>query len=237
MGPPGLTRGLGRRSSQVSTLEDEEPLTDPPLAYGSEPLDAATLRGVMDIGEALSWIKWGDAPAWFSSIGTVGTLLLGLRILLRDRRKDEQSQAAQIACWEESTSSGDYAAVPLHVFNGSALPIRHPRFYAILVDQARTARRVHAIESELDEEFASNDSQYAVEQPLVNESGATCHTVSPGQRLSHVLRLARMKESYDVYLMFVDAAGVGWLRNARTGTLVKGDFLEDHPYADDIIPA
>lgn len=62
------------------------------------------------------------APTWIAAIGTGGALLLGFYILLRDRRKEEASQASKIAHWWE----GDKCVV----LNGSDAPIVSINIYA-----------------------------------------------------------------------------------------------------------
>lgn len=57
---------------------------------------------------SLAWVHgldWGTVPAWASAILTSGSLLLGFYILLRDRRKEERQEAAQVICWLERTAT------------------------------------------------------------------------------------------------------------------------------------
>ncbi|GGR46237.1 hypothetical protein [Streptomyces netropsis] len=52
----------------------------------------------------LQGLGWGTVPAWASAFLTSGSLLLGFYILLRDRRKEERQEAAQVICWLERTA-------------------------------------------------------------------------------------------------------------------------------------
>jgi hypothetical protein len=45
----------------------------------------------------LSLIQWGTVPSWF----TVGSLLLALRIVLRDRKSSERAQVHSLGIWSE----------------------------------------------------------------------------------------------------------------------------------------
>ncbi|GHG15489.1 hypothetical protein GCM10018777_31550 [Streptomyces albogriseolus] len=47
-------------------------------------------------------IDWGSVPTWFSAIGTTGSLLATAGIIMRDRRKDQRTDAARVACWLEA---------------------------------------------------------------------------------------------------------------------------------------
>ncbi|MFD5342294.1 hypothetical protein ACFWJY_00610 [Streptomyces anulatus] len=48
---------------------------------------------------------WGSVPTWFSAIGTTGSLLATAGIFARDRRKDQRTDAARVACWIETPSA------------------------------------------------------------------------------------------------------------------------------------
>ncbi|MFJ5883474.1 hypothetical protein [Kitasatospora cineracea] len=67
----------------------------------------------------MSGIDWGSAPAWVSAFLTSGSLGLGFYILLRDRRKEEITEAAKVFAWTEH--DGDVTTTK--ILNGSASPI------------------------------------------------------------------------------------------------------------------
>ncbi|MGW0819448.1 hypothetical protein ACWD00_40770 [Streptomyces viridiviolaceus] len=50
-------------------------------------------------------IDWGSVPTWFSAIGTTGSLLATAGIIVRDRRKDQRTDAARVACWTEAPTA------------------------------------------------------------------------------------------------------------------------------------
>ncbi|NKY29419.1 hypothetical protein [Nocardia gamkensis] len=44
-------------------------------------------------------IDWGTLPTWVSAFLTSGSLALGFYILLRDRKKEELTEARKVICW------------------------------------------------------------------------------------------------------------------------------------------
>jgi hypothetical protein len=60
-------------------------------------------------------IDWGSAPAWASAILTSGSFALGFYVLLRDRRKEERSEASLVVCWRV-WSNDEYET---HIHNAS----------------------------------------------------------------------------------------------------------------------
>lgn len=60
-------------------------------------------------------IDWGNAPAWMSAILTSGSLSLGFYVLLRDRRKEERTEASLVVCWRV-WSADEYVT---HIHNAS----------------------------------------------------------------------------------------------------------------------
>jgi hypothetical protein len=58
---------------------------------------------------------WGTVPAWFGAALTGGSLLLGLYILLRDRRKEERTEASLVVCWRVWNEN----VYVTHIYNAS----------------------------------------------------------------------------------------------------------------------
>ncbi|WP_375491978.1 hypothetical protein [uncultured Jatrophihabitans sp.] len=79
---------------------------------------------------------WGNVPAWVGAFLTSGSLFLAFTLLLRDRRKEERSQADQVSCvlvgaaWTDPTTQKQvsYQAVKIH--NHSTMHIMAPKFVA-----------------------------------------------------------------------------------------------------------
>ncbi|MGV9816335.1 hypothetical protein ACWDTQ_31030 [Streptomyces cellulosae] len=65
-------------------------------------------------------IDWGSVPTWFSAIGTTGSLIATLTIVLRDRRKDEREDAACLAVW---WGKGEQGADELRIHNAAGRPV------------------------------------------------------------------------------------------------------------------
>jgi len=72
---------------------------------------------------------WGDVGTWVQGIATVATFILGFRILLSDRRRQERQQAARVAILHRQLSEADPKAWSISVDNHSDLPIYHPKAY------------------------------------------------------------------------------------------------------------
>lgn len=89
-------------------------------------------------------IDWGDVGGWISGLGTLGTLAVALRVLVRDRQRDARSQAAKVVCWSETSPPGpDSPHGQLHkcsvfIANHSDAPILSP----VVQVQAASIRRL-----------------------------------------------------------------------------------------------
>jgi hypothetical protein len=66
-------------------------------------------------GGVVSGIEWGTVPAWASAILTSGSLTLGFYVLLRDRRKEERTEASLIVCWRVWNNE----TYVTHIYNAS----------------------------------------------------------------------------------------------------------------------
>src|SRR5262245_18174060 len=79
-------------------------------------------------------VQWGSVADWFAAVGTVGALLLGMVILIRERRKDEQLEATEFfSCFEMHRVDEPKAATTwfghLYVRNIGRAPIYHAALY------------------------------------------------------------------------------------------------------------
>ncbi|MFD6329466.1 hypothetical protein ACFWGI_07815 [Streptomyces niveus] len=74
----------------------------------------------------MTGLDWGTVPTWLSSFLTGGSLLLGFHILLRDRKKEERSEALKVVCWREDSSDVSETWT-VHVLNTADRPITYPR--------------------------------------------------------------------------------------------------------------
>ncbi|MEU9756068.1 hypothetical protein AB0D90_23500 [Streptomyces althioticus] len=68
-------------------------------------------------------IDWGSVPTWFSAIGTTGSLIATLTIVLRDRRKDEREDAACLAIWVDPDEKFDSWRPVLRLHNAAGRPV------------------------------------------------------------------------------------------------------------------
>jgi hypothetical protein len=44
-------------------------------------------------------VDWGSVPVWFSVILSGASVLMALRIILRDRKNEERADAMKVLCW------------------------------------------------------------------------------------------------------------------------------------------
>lgn len=73
---------------------------------------------------SVSGLDWGTVPAWFSAIGTSGSLLLGFFILLRDRRKEERQEAQKVVTHFHGDAEEN--AIRVHLLNTADRPVLYP---------------------------------------------------------------------------------------------------------------
>jgi hypothetical protein len=57
------------------------------------------VRGAIAANVLVAHIQWRPAPEWFAAIGTVGSLLLGLRLFARDQDDRRRAQGRSIGAW------------------------------------------------------------------------------------------------------------------------------------------
>ncbi|MGC5236847.1 hypothetical protein [Streptomyces albogriseolus] len=95
-------------------------------------------------------IDWGSVPTWFSAIGTTGSLIATVTIVLRDRRKDEREDAACFAVWTDPEEVIDYRPA-LRLHNAAGRPVFDvtAHFYAYWVDFGSNERGTNLVERQL----------------------------------------------------------------------------------------
>jgi len=136
-------------------------------------------------------IDWGPTAAWVSAILTSGSLSLGFYILLRDRRKEERSDAAKIMCWRV-WSSNEYAT---HVLNASD---------RVIVDVGLLVR--------LPESTSFNELQF--------EGFGVAAVVRPGEEVVRTTERGGLGDrTVPNFVTFQDPDGLFWIRDLPTGEL------------------
>ncbi|WP_306334545.1 hypothetical protein [Streptomyces sp. KL118A] len=141
----------------------------------------------------LDGLDWGTVPAWASAILTSGSLLLGFYILLRDRRKEERQEAAQVICWLEQTA---------------ALPHECRRYRTHVANQAdRHVSGVHLV--------VEHDPDITEGHRIVDTS-LLAPLIRPGEEVScdgadEVTVKPELVRRFDV--TFLDADGTEWIRD------------------------
>jgi len=137
----------------------------------------------------------GSLADWVSGLGTAGSLLLGFTILLRDRRKADQTEATQVVTW--FVNLPDHM-VDLNVTNGSDRPIVHVMFCLASVDER---------------------GKRAARWRMLN----LAPVLVPGEGKSLTIPFSEFHANglWPSYVQFRDANGLNWRRNVRSGKLRK----------------
>jgi hypothetical protein len=161
---------------------------------------------------------WGTVPAWFSGIGTVGTLSVTTRVLVKNRQRERSEQARAVAVWEDDVDSllmtgardkesratlkarRGKGPARIWIRNGSTLPISLPTY---LADFKTSGTRHGAL-------FAF------VAEGTALEDGQVVTTLRPGD--SAETRVPNWERALS-RVMFVTADGQGWERDLLTGEL------------------
>ncbi|MEE4597996.1 hypothetical protein V2J94_40070 [Streptomyces sp. DSM 41524] len=68
----------------------------------------------------MTGMDWGTVPAWFSAVGTTGSLFLALAILLRDKRRDDLTEARKLVISWKGPEAG--VGHKVHITNASDRP-------------------------------------------------------------------------------------------------------------------
>lgn len=135
----------------------------------------------------------GSLADWVTGFATAGSLYLGFTILLRDRRKAEQSEAVQVVAWFVNRPDGN---VELTVTNGASRPIVNATFCLASL---------------------GDDGKRAALWRILN----IAPVLASGEGRELVIPFAdfHANASYPSYIQFRDANGVSWRRNVRSGKL------------------
>lgn len=167
--------------------------------------------------------SWAEVLAAFL---TGGSLLLGFYILLRDRRKEESAQAAQIICWVSTIGvrpEGQPRGEPdfgytVHVSNDSQYPILTPelRIWRFSTWDVLWAYRITpASHLKLQLERAREQGE-AIWEPMTPEG-----VLFPGQSVHHEVHLRTTIEVCHIYVEFSDGQGKGWARGIGSGAIER----------------
>lgn len=174
-------------------------------------------------------LDWGSVPAWVSSLLTGGSLLLGFYILLRDRRKEEWSQAAALSYTmttvKRAGATSEQLVVSVHN-NSSAFIYR-----AVIFTEARSLVSIRA-DPVLSEAYDAWMLSQPVGNPLemcvafsrvdpyeVDGVEVGSMEIGPGQRTELALMTPLPGACYRFMLQFTDARNVRWVRDLGTGRL------------------
>lgn len=153
-------------------------------------------------------INWGTVPTWISSILTSGSLLLGFYILLRDRRKEERSQAALVVCWNDYRDDSEY----VKIFNTSNRPVTNISVHAHPYPYRS---------GPYDKKVALTFEGFSVQAFLMpkEECESNSFPIHPKKNRWH-----------PEYVTFEDADGRQWVRFLSSGVLVRGPWRSDLSY-------
>ncbi|MEU2866382.1 hypothetical protein ABZ672_50370 [Streptomyces mirabilis] len=151
----------------------------------------------------MTGLDWGTVPAWASAFLTSGSLLLGFYILLRDRRKDERSEALKVICWSEYGFAGtpDDGMHVVHVWNTSDRPISHvAAFVDLRLDDFDGFERF-----------------------------GLAATVAPGEEITErVQRRLNHRKIFPKVVGFTDGDGAEWVRELDTRRLYRAPHPRRH---------
>jgi len=138
-------------------------------------------------------LDWGTVPAWVGAILTSGSLALGFYVLLRDRRKEERTEASLVVCWRV-WSDEEFVT---HIHNASQRAVVD---VTVLV-------RVPARSQVKDPHWE------AVGGPAVLRAGTEEIVRSP--------RRIAGEKWVPAFVTFQDADGIFWVRDLPTGDLKR----------------
>lgn len=185
--------------------------------------------------EWLSGLDWDDVPAWISSLGAVGALIVATFAAWRAhglfqiesgrdkeaRDRDERAQADLVAAWLDKDRKFSPPNPPWYVTiaNASLVPV-----YAL---------RLHVLAGENQDDDGENvfRRSYPVVQPgerqsrIRNLPGMMTAHLSDDDALVQLDYLNKHKDAViaacSVWITFRDASGVDWTRS-NEGNLIRG---------------
>ncbi|MET4053179.1 hypothetical protein ABID81_002554 [Frigoribacterium sp. PvP054] len=144
-------------------------------------------------------IDWGNAPAWFGSFLSSGSLVLALTILMRDRNEKRREAADKFSTWWSSSYKGknlrgeDVHISDIYCFNANKSPIPNASVGTLIDDDAWV--NLPFIEDE-----------YGDEHPIKGESGVLLKIKS---KVPHDLKMLTVE--------FFDTNGKAWRRYILSG--------------------
>jgi len=155
----------------------------------------------------VTWPDWGNAPAWFSAIGTTSSVVFAVSLYARSLKDKERQQASKVSAWADNPQgwTGEWPRqVLINVHNASDLPIYEPETRTFI--PRGDSARVETIE------FWHRSTGMRETRQL-----------PAGQSSQQVLELWEGDADYDhvgITFHFTDAAGVAWERDlSGTGKL------------------
>lgn len=181
-------------------------------------------------------IDWGSVPAWVGSILTSGSLALGFYIILRDRRKDERAQAQLIAVQSHSISSitSPVRTASVSVHNNSGAAIFDAVFLLVPLPSETLRKNYNNYETEIDrveavqkdqlnwDGYLSGRELQTLEELDINEENFEARPIiSAGASKTLNMESEFNPTWYTPHLLFVDAVGQPWDKNAHTKELRK----------------
>ena len=156
-------------------------------ACGGTAVVAAVINDVVVNRKAL---KFGELPAWFAAIGTVGTLAVSLSLLIRQADERRSEQARLVSAWTEELllERKPFPVLIVLVKNGSEQVIYNVHI-SVLAGVRGTFTRYLG-------------------------------SMGPGELREVPIPLtAPPRGETEPNISFVDGAGIQWLRRAHTGRL------------------
>lgn len=174
-------------------------------------------------------IDWGDVGGWVSGLGTLGTLAVALRVLTKDRRREERAQAAKVVTWttwvKDEVQGPEAKVCEVHLSNRSEAPIFSPDIHVVPLRRSDLSPHTSfRRREELQREHGyvpSRRRQRSEVMTFVFEPRRAPRvvTVEPGQTVSGDLGTWSPLDMWDILVSFRDANGVDWIRNVRTAEL------------------
>jgi hypothetical protein len=177
---------------------------------------------------------WGTVGQWVSGIASSGALMVGASVLAVDLHRKRRAQASSVVAWIATLPGGQ--DVKITVQNLSDQPIFD---YGTVLQPKPTA--------EVDQIVAANHSksiphtnlpppghksdEWTVKMLSAHEGEDLDFVLAPGKTNSTTQKLDYSRRAYDFYVLFTDAYGRRWVRNARTNRLLgHRDARRIHPH-------
>lgn len=148
----------------------------------------------------MTWPDWGNAPAWFSAVGTTSSVVFAVTLYARSLKERERQQASKVSAWAENpqvwTGERD-KPILITVHNASDLPIYEPETRSF-IPRGDSAR------------FQTTEIWYK------SLGKRETRQLPPSKTSQVLLELYEGDSDFDsvgINLHFTDAAGVAWVRS------------------------